>query len=835
MDQNPPPSGDFPEEPNPAKFELFKEIEDNVWIAVVPGDPRAEQYLARPLKDYKPRRGNGSRDGPWQKLLFEHDQAEALARLLNHENLINLVGTIDRHPFTRTQERDKGPGKSELYLVWDFCDAMNLSALFSDNPVNDSSFYLPESLCWHVLRSLSRAVTYLHDGKRLKPGATLSLGEPPEFVSVDADWLPILHRAIEPGNIYFQHPRGTETYGQCKLGDFSNAAVTGHGIRSAIESAEHHIRRRDIDESDRIPSYGLSMARTRGHEPITETSKNLEKDPEALEGEARPYTLATELWSIGAVIFTMMTGALLTYCCDECGCAHIERCAAQGCLNNQAHADGCRCLYGGCEHMPREDCDEPESSWTPCPPSHHCRMPTINIDTYLSRAKYTKMLRQIVLELLLYDPMTESPGFQTWFQRAQVIENEYQRWKEMTEEGADYRDLEDDLAERSRVARDKAEGTEHEAQLALGCYKLGPFSTCRCHRRDPAPLSPLSRPAIGRSQAASPIPPFHLVVKASTSQLSKYLPISSRSANSKRRLSLYAQKTTASLILVLDIAFAFASRSRKSLGTATAALELQSPPSTAPSTRARNIASAVDRSLGSQMSYPNHTPPLLLTKRLTAFLHANQTPTLPTLLLTSPHGKLLAHASPQPVSILRTHATVAASLLAIHSSSSPVLPSSLPGSRTPDPIGSSPPDEDDDGDADDEQLSQSQHQYQNSPKAKPIKPATITVQLSGGTVVIRRLKCGLLFVCVGPAQDTPGDHPPHLHPHDRSGDASHVGSPGEADSMISTGGQTTASLESSTGNGAAAIALRRHAADLSRWLDDKLGTLTVPEEGVGVQ
>ncbi|KAF7547697.1 hypothetical protein G7Z17_g7545 [Cylindrodendrum hubeiense] len=272
---------------------------------------------------------------------------------------------------------------------------------------------------------------------------------------------------------------------------------------------------------------------------------------------------------------------------------------------------------------------------------------------------------------------------------------------------------------------------------------------------------------------------------------------------------------------------------------ATASLELQAATPSAhlhppPSASIHPRAISRPRSTTTlQMSPPHHTPPLLLTKRLTAFLHANQTASLPTLLLTTPHGKLLAHASPQPVSVLRTHATVAASLLSIHSSSSPVLPSALPGSRTPDPIGSSPPDEDDE-DVDDEMLSSSQHQYQNTPKIKPIKPATITVQLSGGTVVIRRLKCGLLFVCVGPAQDGPGEHPSHLHPHDRSGDVSHVGSPGEADSMISTGAQTTASLESSAGTGAAAMALRRHAADLSRWLDDKLGTLTVPEEGVGV-
>ncbi|CAM1506389.1 Fc.00g060300.m01.CDS01 [Cosmosporella sp. VM-42] len=214
------------------------------------------------------------------------------------------------------------------------------------------------------------------------------------------------------------------------------------------------------------------------------------------------------------------------------------------------------------------------------------------------------------------------------------------------------------------------------------------------------------------------------------------------------------------------------------------------------------------------------TPPLLLTKRLTAFLHANQTPQLPTLLLTTPHGKLLAHASPSPVSLLRTHATVAASLLAIHTSSSTALPSALPGARTPDPIGSSPPDGDEDDDEEDDRSSRKER------KVRTIKPVTITVQLSGGTVVIRRLKCGLLFVCVGPAAG-------ETEHHDHHGEVSQVGSPSEVDSMISAGGQTTTSLESA--GATAVVAMRRHAADLARWLDDKLGTLTVPEEGVGVE
>ncbi|KAH8722061.1 hypothetical protein BGZ61DRAFT_447921 [Ilyonectria robusta] len=343
-------------------------------------------------------------------------------------------------------------------------------------------------------------------------------------------------------------------------------------------------------------------------------------------------------------------------------------------------------------------------------------------------------------------------------------------------------------------------------------------------------------PAISRSNkaAAQTFPPLHLVKASTVISSPDICPFFTAVNNNAVHRRAYFRSLHSSSLSRCRLR----RHSRKSLdpqqlplssNPRRTSVDLRSPPS------ARARYRIPNQPLRSQMSHPNHTPPLLLTKRLTAFLHANQTASLPTLLLTTPHGKLLAHASPQPVSVLRTHATVAASLLSIHSSSSPVLPSALPGSRTPDPIGSSPPDEDEDEDADDELLSQSQHQYQNAPKIKPIKPATITVQLSGGTVVIRRLKCGLLFVCVGPAQDGPSEHSSHLHPHDRSGDVSHVGSPGEADSMISTGAQTTASLESSAGTGAAAIALRRHAADLSRWLDDKLGTLTVPEEGVGVQ
>ncbi|KJZ69167.1 hypothetical protein HIM_11437 [Hirsutella minnesotensis 3608] len=257
----------------------------------------------------------------------------------------------------------------------------------------------------------------------------------------------------------------------------------------------------------------------------------------------------------------------------------------------------------------------------------------------------------------------------------------------------------------------------------------------------------------------------------------------------------------------------------------------------------------------SQPSAP--TPPLLLTKRLNAFLHANQTPHLPTLLLTTSHGKLLAHASPHPVALLRTHATVAASLLAIHTSASVDVPSALPGARTPDDPGNGSPatgsdddsddregddadddddedDDDDDDSADDQDRAgpdaladaEGRAQARRRSGAKSVKPAAITVQLSGGTVVIRRLKCGLLFVTIGPSAH---EHQPEQHAqpnHHENGEPS--GSPSEVESLASAGCQTTSSLESA--GAASVVAMRRHTGELARWLDEKLGTLRVPEE-----
>ncbi|KAI2636725.1 hypothetical protein GGS21DRAFT_44836 [Xylaria nigripes] len=210
------------------------------------------------------------------------------------------------------------------------------------------------------------------------------------------------------------------------------------------------------------------------------------------------------------------------------------------------------------------------------------------------------------------------------------------------------------------------------------------------------------------------------------------------------------------------------------------------------------------------------TPPLLLTKRLTAFLQANLSPEIHTTLLTTISGKLLAHASPNPVSALRTRATVAASLWALYAApcTTATIEEALPPHSLPNKAGGS-------------------------------TPSAITVQLTDAIVVIRRLRCGLLFVCIGPIPETP-DSASQRHPHQQSRPIQApqannepqpsplLGSPSEVDSIVSNGAATTTSATTTTSVGASAVVdMRRQAEELARCLNDKLGSLGIPSETAG--
>src|SRR3569833_4188813 len=136
----------------------------------------------------------------------------AVSHLLNHENLVSVATALTSFAWVGS-----GPSKTHM-LLWDYCDAGTLDGLFRAPPVAHSrAGFLPESLCWHVLRSVLAALAWLLDGYRVayfrqsmgrRPGPELRS----ERID-DPDWLPVLHSAVRHENIYIQSPSGVENYG----------------------------------------------------------------------------------------------------------------------------------------------------------------------------------------------------------------------------------------------------------------------------------------------------------------------------------------------------------------------------------------------------------------------------------------------------------------------------------------------------------------------------------------------------------------------------------------------------------------------------------------------
>jgi serine/threonine protein kinase len=261
-------------------FELLSETGQGTWLVTKKNDYRGVKYIAQPLgildrSDVEDAKKQETVDTvlAFYNLMYNLNQGPAIAQILNHENIISIAGHIKTHPVVGAVSAAENPELTQPkdYIVWDFCDAANLSALFQSKPYVSSAFYLPESLCWHVLTSLLNAITYLHDGKRLFLDTKASPGEERKWMSVDQDWNPILHRAIEPRNIFFQHPRGIETYGLCKLGNFEHAVVTNHVITPG-----------DIaDAVEEDTEISRAMAPYRGLEALDMTRHQLLKSVEA--------------------------------------------------------------------------------------------------------------------------------------------------------------------------------------------------------------------------------------------------------------------------------------------------------------------------------------------------------------------------------------------------------------------------------------------------------------------------------------------------------------------------------------------------------------------------
>ncbi|CAM1506388.1 Fc.00g060290.m01.CDS01 [Cosmosporella sp. VM-42] len=435
------------------EFELFKELSKGVWIAVRRGDPHGERFLAHRINQFDSLHKHLEEDCRltpedkellgFQDLLYEFNQANAISQILNHENLVSLVGHIHREPFVGVNDQDHR--LSEDYYVLDFCDAGNLKLLFDTHQCTDSTYYLPESLCWHVLRSLTRAVMWLHDGKRPYIDGDKGPESEKKYLSVDKDWLPILHRAIQPANVYFQHPRGIETYGLCKLGNFSKISVTGHAVGTP----------EGVND-------GFALTTRRGTKPL----QKLWDRKKGFEVAEHPYTLGDEFFSIGAVVFTMMTGITPTTNCKKCGCSHVTH--VQNCLMNTFKCPRDSFPLGPDAHMKDKTSTDPKTLSGVC--EHDCSEDEINIDAYLGQARYSDGLRRVLHLFLLYNgrkKLSLSKALNTY----KIVDHYFMSWKE-TEEGREYKDVEDDMAERWRVSKEKGEQERLEKENNGAAYVI---------------------------------------------------------------------------------------------------------------------------------------------------------------------------------------------------------------------------------------------------------------------------------------------------------------------------------------------------------------------------
>ncbi|KAI0169356.1 hypothetical protein GGR52DRAFT_517488 [Hypoxylon sp. FL1284] len=230
--------------------------------------------------------------------------------LLSHDNLVRLGDWI-------TVKKPRGGKNVEYrtYAVWDYCEAGVLGNLIVPPPIHNKTremypedenhnfgfaddyalhlpqpeAFLPESLCWHVLLSIMKALAWLHDGswEVIPDRKTGKMSMKPE-----PNWQPIMHRNITPNNIFFQHPQATEWYGPCKLGNYANMFISGH----------HN-----------GPSKTRDYSKPLAPHPLTEF-QGLEEliEEDAARGYSyphkpdQPYTLISELRALGEVIQQMM-------------------------------------------------------------------------------------------------------------------------------------------------------------------------------------------------------------------------------------------------------------------------------------------------------------------------------------------------------------------------------------------------------------------------------------------------------------------------------------------------------------------------------------------------
>ncbi|KAI1777067.1 hypothetical protein F4818DRAFT_439427 [Hypoxylon cercidicola] len=295
-------------------YDFLTEVSPGVWK--VSDKKTRTEWLAHDMTDsltqdsFSPRLQNRT---PFRTLL-ETEWNRVLSpmfTILSHDNLVRMKDWINvKKPLVG------GNTEYRTYVVWDNCDAGVLGNLLVPPPVpvktkkkypdNDDDAvkvddsedeeytlepFMPESICWHVLLSIMKALAWLHDGSW-----EILYGNEGQFtMSPEPDWQPILHRNITPNNIFFQHPEVGEWYGPCKLGNYGNLYISGHHNGDGSKS-------KDRDFSKPLAPHPLSK-----FQPL-EGLASADKDQGYTYPQLpdQPYTLISELRALGEIIQLMM-------------------------------------------------------------------------------------------------------------------------------------------------------------------------------------------------------------------------------------------------------------------------------------------------------------------------------------------------------------------------------------------------------------------------------------------------------------------------------------------------------------------------------------------------
>jgi serine/threonine protein kinase len=281
-----------------------------------------------------------------------------------------------------------------------------------------------------------KALAFLHEGRRSRP---VMVG-PPDCVNGEVlyhvpgdelDWMPILHRDIKPQNIHFQHPKGIETYGACKLGNYGRCVVSAHISEWAFRDDPRVLMATEEDDcsADLLRRLWKKWQKAKTDEEKQEIKKvrqhPLRPPPTSKTSSfdrwfcyvqsRRPYTRGSELFALGAILFRMMTGQMLPDPeeCDLCGCWHLDS------------------TTGKCYHV--------------CTPD-------VDVEAALGElTDYTPELRELVKQLLCQNRKDEELASH-FFNESRPL---YQTWKQQTADGRLCKDILDDLAERQRNKGDQ--------------------------------------------------------------------------------------------------------------------------------------------------------------------------------------------------------------------------------------------------------------------------------------------------------------------------------------------------------------------------------------------